>query len=557
MSAWRHATVIVVFIGACVALAARVTYLTVSERDFLQHQGDARSVRTEKMSAYRGVIYDRFGEPLAVSTPVAAVWTDPSLGGIEEAGLVTVANALDVKLPSLRGDLERNRSRAFMYIKRGVPWDQAQRLRAQGVAGVYFQSEYRRFYPAGETAAHVIGLTGIDDEGLEGIELSFDEKLRGQPGKKVVLKDQRGAIIKDLEFLAAPRFGEDLTLTLDLRLQFIAYRELKAAVESHRAASGSLVMLDVETGGILALVNQPSFNPNQSGGRSTRAMRNRAVTDTYEPGSTIKPFTALAALESGKFQRDSLIDTSPGYIRVGTKLIQDPLNRGVITLETALKKSSQVANTKIALALDPRAVYEVLARIGVGDYQGTGLPGEVTGTLTDAGLDKPVVRATLAYGYGLAVSPLQLAQAYLTLATHGLRLPVSIIRNSQPPAAERVFDEKLGAEIMSMLEGVAASDGTAPEARIPGYRVAGKTGTVRKVGAHGYDDERHVAWFAGIAPASAPRIVTVVVVNEPSGNAKGGGQVAAPVFGRVMARALRLLGIPPDEPVTTLARAPR
>ncbi|MCB1683610.1 MAG: penicillin-binding transpeptidase domain-containing protein [Pseudomonadales bacterium] len=555
MNAWRHTAVVVLFVGACIGLATRVGYLTVSERDFLQHQGDARSVRTEKISAYRGVIYDRYGEPLAVSTPVAAVWTDPSLGGIKDGDVTKVARALKVKAPGLKSDLERNRSRAFMYIKRGVPLDEAERLRELDVEGVYFQPEYRRFYPAGETAAHVVGLTGIDDEGLEGIELSFNETLRGEPGRKVVLKDQRGTIIKDLEFLAAPRFGQDLTLTLDLRLQFIAYRELKAAVESHRAASGSLVMLDVETGGILALVNQPSFNPNQSGGRSSRAMRNRAVTDTYEPGSTIKPFTALAAMESGRFERYSRIDTAPGYFRVGSKLIQDPLNRGTITLETALKKSSQVGFTKIALALEPRAVYEMLTRIGLGEYQNTRLPGAVAGTLTDRDLDKPVVRATLAYGYGLAVSPLQLAQAYLTLAGHGVRLPVSIIREAQPPAGERVFDARLGAEVVSMLEGVAAADGTAPDARIPGYRVAGKTGTVRKVGAQGYDDERHVAWFAGIAPASDPRIVMVVLINEPAGKAKGGGEVAAPVFGRVMARAMRLLGIPPDEPVTTLARA--
>ena len=547
MKLWRHFCIVVVFLSACGGLAARVVYLNVTEREFLQEQGDARSIRTEVMPAYRGVVYDRFGEALAVSTPVVGIWTDPSMGGLDRSAIDSLADLLDLDADRLEADLQRNTAREFLYLKRRVPWDLAQRVRQLDLAGIYYQSEYRRYYPASETAAHVVGVTGIDDEGLEGIELSFEKILQGRPGYKTVLKDLYGDTVKDLEFTAAPEYGRDLTLSIDLRLQFLAYRELKAAVESHRATSGSLVMLDVHTGELLALVNQPSYNPNELGYSSAPGMRNRAVTDTYEPGSTIKPFTVLAAMENGQFRRDSVIETAPGYFRVRNKLIEDPINRGTISLETVLTKSSQVGIAKVALAIDERAVYDVLTRVGISDFPATGLPGEVAGTLTDAGLDNPVMRATLAYGYGLAVTPLQLAQAYLCLATGGVRLPVSILKHDGPVVGERKFDEALIRSLLEMMEGVTAPAGTAPKAHIEGYRVAGKTGTVRKVGESGYDDERHIAWFAGIAPVSAPRIVAVVLINEPLGHARGGGQVAAPVFSRVVGRTLRLLGEMPDE----------
>jgi cell division protein FtsI (penicillin-binding protein 3) len=543
---WRHYAAVVFFLVASSGLGARVVYLNVSEREFLQEQGDARSVRTETISAYRGVVYDRSGEPLALSTPVVAVWVDPSQRKLTDAGVEQIARTLGLDARRLAARLARNPENEFLYLRRRVSREKAERVRELALDGVYFHREYRRYYPAGETAAHVVGVTDIDDRGLEGVELAFDEVLRGVPGRKVVLKDRRGDTVKDLEFLETPRFGGDLKLSIDLRLQFLAYRELKSAVESHRATSGSMVMLDVASGEILALVNQPSYNPNELGQRVATGMRNRAVTDTYEPGSTIKPFTVLAALESGQFERQSIINTSPGYFRVGNKLIQDPANRGAITLETALQKSSQVGIAKVALALDERAVYDMLARIGIGEYLSTGMPGEVSGSMSDLGLRYPVVRATLAYGYGLAVTPLQLAQGYLCLATGGVRLPISILRQPDPPVGVRVVSEALAREVVEMMEGVTQPGGTAPKARVAGYRVAGKTGTARKVGTAGYDDERHVAWFAGIAPASQPRIVAVVVVNEPRGRVRGGGAVAAPVFARVVARALRLLGVSPD-----------
>lgn len=546
MKLWRHYVVVVLFLGACSGVAARVLFLNVTDRAFLQEQGDARAVRSQTLPAYRGVIYDRHGEPLAVSTPVAAVWADPSFVRPDADALAEVGAVLERDPARLAAELDADPDRQFVYFARRVPWGVAERIRALDVDGVYIRREYRRYYPAGEMAAHVVGMTNIDDLGLEGLELSYDDHLRGRPGRKTVLRNRRGDSIKDLEFQAAPHYGTDITLSLDLRLQFLAYRELKAAVAGNRARSGSLVMLDARTGEVLALVNEPSYNPNDLSDAPRDGMRDRAVTDTYEPGSTVKPFTVMAALESGRWGPSSAIDTAPGYFRVRNKLIQDPTNRGTITLSEALKKSSQVGIAKVALDLDPQAVFDVLSRAGVGSFVGTGLPGETAGHLSNRGLDNPVVQATLAYGYGLAVSPLQLAQGYLTLAARGERLPVSILKLPGPPEGERVFDPDMARTVLTMMEGVTDDDGTAPGAQVPGYRIAGKTGTSRKVGPDGYDDERHVALFAGIAPVSDPRFVMVVVINEPGGSARGGGAVAAPVFGRVAARALRLLGVTPD-----------
>jgi cell division protein FtsI (penicillin-binding protein 3) len=550
MRLWRHYVLVIVFLGACTGVAARVVFLNVSDRAFLQAQGNARAIRYETLPAYRGVIYDRHGEALAVSTPVAAIWTDPSFVKLSDEAVVQVAQVLNRDSAVLARELDANAEREFMYLERRVPWGVAEQVRALGLDGVYIQREYRRYYPAGEMAAHVVGMTNIDDLGLEGIELSYDEHLRGRPGRKMVLKNRRGETIEDLEFLASPHYGSDITLSLDMRLQFIAYRELKAAVAGNHAKSGSLVMLDVRSGEVLALANEPSYNPNDLSHARTAGMRNRAVTDTYEPGSTIKPFTVLAALSTDRWQPSTTIDTSPGYFRVGNKLVQDPNNRGVITLSQALQKSSQVGIAKVALDLPDDAVYDVLERAGIGDFIGTGLPGEAAGHLTNQGLGNPVVRATLAYGYGLAVSPLQLAQGYLTLASGGRRLPVTVLKTDEPADPRPVFDPARVGSVLRMMETVTEDAGTAPRARVPGYRIAGKTGTSRKVGPQGYDDERHVALFAGIAPQSNPRFVMVIVINEPGGAAKGGGAVAAPVFGQVAARALRLLGVKPDAGVT-------
>lgn len=549
MSAWRHYLLVSSFFLMVFGLCGRIVYLGVTERDFLQRQGDARSVRRETIPAMRGVIYDRHGEPLAVSTPVFAVWTDPSRVKLSTQDIAAVADAIEADAAQLSERVRNGVGREFVYLKRRASWEQARTLRARKIDHVYLQPEYRRYYPAAETTAHLVGVTNIDDEGIEGSEFAFEQNLRGRHGSKVVLKDLHGNTIRDLDYVSAPAYGRDLSLSIDLRMQFIAYRELKSAVTSHQAKSASLVMVDTRNGEVLALVNQPSYNPNDIKGQ-LRGMRNRALTDAYEPGSTIKPFTVLAALESGRYDHTSTIDTTPGYFHIGRKLVQDPVNRGVVTFAEALQKSSQVAIAKVALDLDERAVYDVLRRAGLGDYVGTGLPGESLGFLSDGQLRYPVVQAALAYGYGLSVTPLQLAQAYLSLATFGERMPVSILK-TQPRQVtrERVFDRHFVEAVVQMMEGVTAPQGTAPEAAVPGYRVAGKTGTARIVGPQGYDDTRHVAWFVGMVPASQPRFVMALMINDPKAGLSGGGAVAAPVFAQVAERTLRLLGVPYDAPL--------
>lgn len=554
MIVWRHYVLVVLFLSAVVGLCGRVLYLSVTDRAFLQGQGDARSIRKENIPAMRGVIYDSQGEPLAVSTPVFAIWTDPSKAAFTDATLNKLATLIKVPAAVLNKRIRKHPGKEFVYLKRRASWQMAEDIRAAKLAHIYLQPEYRRYYPAAETTAHLVGVTNIDDEGIEGTEYAFEQHLRGQHGGKVVLKDLHGTTIRDLEYVSAPVYGQDLNLSIDLRLQFLAYRELKSAVTSHGAMSGSVVMLDVTNGEVLALVNQPSYNPNDISGQLL-GMRNRAITDTYEPGSTMKPFAALAALESGRYDRHTQIDTAPGYFRIGRKLIQDPVDRGSITLAQSIEKSSQVAFAKIALDLEERAVFEVLQRAGIGEFIGTGLPGETMGILDDSQLRYPVVRASLAYGYGLSVTPLQLAHAYLSIATLGEKLPLSIIKTTgRGPSRERVFDKRIVQEVLAMMERVTQKQGTAPGAAVDGYRVAGKSGTARIVGSKGYDDERHVAWFVGMVPARKPRLLMVVVVNEPKAGVSGGGKVAAPIFSRIAERSLRLLGVPPDTQFAAAAK---
>ena len=550
MRIWRHYFVLGLFLLAVGALSTRVVFLGVTERDFLQQEGDARSIRRESIPALRGVIYDRNGEALAVSTPVYAVSTNPQKADFSTAQFAAMSDALEIPLRDLERRMQTHADKQFVYLKRHAGWDMSQRLDALDIPHLELRPEYRRYYPAAEIAAHVTGLTDIDDQGIEGVELAFERNLRGQPGAKVVLKDRLGNSIRDLDYLAPPRFGQDVSLSIDSRLQYIAYRELKSAVQVHKAESASLIMADAKTGEILALVNQPSYNPNDIAGQLA-GMRNRAVTDSYEPGSTVKPFTALAALESGRYDAESVIDTSPGYFRVGGKLIQDPINRASLSLAQAIQKSSQVAIAKVALDLEEQAVFDVLVRAGLGDFVSSGLPGEAMGRLNDSQLRYPVVRATLAYGYGLSVTPLQLTRAYLTLASGGKRMPLSILKQERQVETEQVFDPEHVRHVLAMMELVTARAGTAAQAAVPGYRVAGKTGTARIVGKQGYDDERHVAWFAGMLPVSDPRLVMVVLVNEPRSGVNSGGGVAAPIFGRVAERSMRLMGVPGDmqEPI--------
>ncbi len=555
MKPWRHYLVLCAFLLVGVGLSVRVLYLGVTEREFLQQEGDERSVHKEVIPGMRGMIYDRNGEPLAVSTPVFAVTTNPRLAKFKELELQQIADALGLSKEALRKKVEDNKDKGFLYLKRRLSWVKSNALKQLDISHLTLEPEYQRYYPAGEIASHVVGITDLDGKGIEGLESNFETSLRGHAGAKTVLRDRKKNSIRDLDYLSSPRYGEDLNLTIDLRLQFIAYRELKAAVNSHQAVSGSLIMLDAKTGEILAMVNQPSFNPN-SGDKQQNTMRNRAVVDAYEPGSTIKPFTALAALESGRYTPETIIDTAPGYFKVGNKLIEDPINRKSLSLGQSIQKSSQVAFAKLALDLEQDAIFDVLARAGLGNYVGVELPGEAYGKLSNAQLKYPVVRATLAYGYGLSVSPIQLAQAYLTIASHGLRLPISIVKSDVPDTGERVFEVQATKDVLTMMELVTAREGTAAKAAVSGYRVAGKTGTARMIGANGYDDERHISWFAGVAPVSDPKVVMIIVINEAKAGRSGGGKVAAPVFARVAERSLRLLGVSPDKVDVDLARAP-
>lgn len=544
MKRWRHFAVVGTYLALTLVLAARVGYLNVTEHEFLKDQADRRSVRLEPIPAHRGVVFDRHGEPLAVSTPVVSVWLDPSRTELAGDDVRRLAATLGLNPRGLAHRLERAAGKEFVYVKRRIAPEEVANVAALDIDGLHFDREYRRYYPAGETAAHVLGVTNVDDHGQEGVELAFDDHLKGVQGRKRVLKDRRGQTVKNLEYVSAAQIGENLELSIDLRLQFFAHRELKAAVRHHGARSGSIVMLDVRSGEILAMTNQPSFNPNDR--LEVGSMRNRAITDTYEPGSTVKPFTVIAALESGKFSRRSTVDTAPGYLRVGRKIVEDPTNRGVLTMTEVLAKSSQVGVAKVALALPDRAVFEAFSAVGFGEITGSGLPGEVSGVISDERLDSPIVKATMAYGYGLTVTPLQLARSYLTLATGGVQMPVTVLHQTTQPRGHRVLDRDAVTSVVAMMERVVDKHGTAPLARVDGYRVAGKTGTARKVGSGGYQDDRHVAFFAGLAPINNPRIVVVVVINEPTGEKSGGGDVAAPVFARVVARALRVLGVEPE-----------
>lgn len=546
MSLWRHYLFLGCFIALASVLSVRVAYLGVTERDFLQEEGDKRSIHEKRLPAMRGMIYDRNGEALAVSTPVFAVAVNPRLfNAADTDSLARLAKLLEIDALSLGQALLNNRHRGYLYLKRHLSWERMDEIRSLRLPHVFLEPEYRRYYPAGESTAHVVGITNIDDFGLEGIELAFQQQLQGEAGTKTVLRDRKGQAIDDLDYGKPPQFGTDLRLSIDSRLQYVAYRELKSAVQGHSAKSGSLIMVDAKTGEILALVNQPSFNPNGPiNGRITT--RNRVVTDLYDPGSTIKPFTALAALESGLYEAESPIQTSPGYFWIGKKMIQDPINLNTITLAEAIQKSSQVAIAKVALDLPDDAVYLVLQRSGIGEYVGTGLPGEVIGRFSNIGLESQISRAAMSYGYGFNVTPLQLASAYVTLATHGNRLPLSIFKQEHAPEPERVFNEENARQVVAMMEQVTQRGGTATGANIDDYRVAGKTGTARVLGENGYDDERHVAWFAGLVPVSDPKIVMIIVVNEPAGGRASGGKVAAPVFARVAEHSLRLLGVAPD-----------
>lgn len=536
-------------VGMCTLLAWRAIDLHVFNKDFLQGEGDARSLRVVGIPAHRGMILDRGGEPLAISTPVESVWGHPGELLKARGEWAALARALELDARTLERMLTSRADRAFVYLKRHVNPDTAQKVMALNIPGVATQREYRRYYPVGEVAAHVIGFTNIDDIGQEGLELAYNDWLRGTPGGKRVVKDRLGRIVETLESISEPHPGKDLVLSIDQRIQYLAYRELKSAVHRHRAVSGTAVVLDARTGEVLAMVNQPAFNPNNRSGLQAGGYRNRAITDVFEPGSSAKPFTIAAALESGAYTPSTTIDTGPGRLRVSGGTVRDIRNYGRIDLTTVLTKSSNVGASKIAMSLEPSALWGVFDAVGLGNSTLSGFPGEKSGVLNHFSRWQPLDQATLAFGYGLSVTALQLAQAYAVLAADGVQRPVSFVRldETQQPPGRRVLRADTARAVRAMMETVVLEGGTGPRAKVPGYRVAGKTGTVKKVGPKGYSEDRYQAIFAGMVPARDPRLVMVVTIDEPRGEAYYGGQVAAPVFAEVMAGALRLLDIAPDD----------
>ncbi len=558
----RRYTVLTLFGLAAAALVWRAVDQQVLEKDFLQREGADRYLTQVEVPAHRGLITDRRGDVLALSTPVDSIAADPRVTRLDASQAKALAKALGVDAKGLRSKLARFRDRHFLYLKKRLPPSEAEHVmqvaRAHGIAGIQAERAYKRYYPAGEVFAHILGFAGAGDEGQEGLELAYDEALRGKPGAKLVLRDGRRQFVDDVENIRSPRNGDHLALSLDQRLQFTAYRELKRAVRRHSALAGSLVLLDADSGEILAMVNQPSFNPNADRSNRGGRLRNRAVTDVFEPGSTMKPFTIAAALDAGTIDADSVIDTAPGYFHVGAARVRDSRNLGVIDVETLLRKSSNVGAGKIALELESSRLWEALDGLGLGRASETGFPGEAQGLLHDFRQWARIDQATLSFGYGVSVTALQLAQAYAVIANDGLWQPATLIKAETNGDPRRVFSAGTARQVRAMLTSVTTIDGTAPDAAVTGYRVSGKTGTVKKFGPEGYSDDRYLALFAGMAPADDPRLVMVVVIDEPQAGEYYGGKVAGPVFSVVMAEALRLLNVPPDavrQPSPRLAQA--
>lgn len=543
---WRLWLVLILLLLVAMGITARMLSLYVEDQAFLQTQGDERTLRTVQVPAHRGIITDRNGEPLAVSAPVTTIWADPKMMDLQHVNIAKLAILLKSNKQKLTAKLSANRAKRFLYLQRQGTPELAEKVRALRIPGVHVDREYKRYYPAAEVTTHLVGFTNLDGKGQEGLELAYEGWLKAEPGKQLVMKDRLGRTIKHVREVKSAQHGNNIELSIDLRLQYLAYRELKAAVKAHKADGGSLVMLDVKTGEVLAMVNQPSYNPNDPRQRVSSALRNRALTDTFEPGSTVKPMTVAAALMSGQYTPDTLVDTSPGYLRVKRKTIRDHRNYGEIDVSTIITKSSNVGVTKLTMSLPEGSVRNLYHNVGLGQATGIGFPGESSGYLPYLNKRQVVERATLSYGYGLSVTPLQLAQSYLALANDGVMSPVNLIRQKEAGKPVRVMPASVAQDVRVMMETVISSKGTGRRAAVPGYRVAGKTGTVHKVGRGGYIDDQYMSTFAGLAPVSNPRLVTVVMVDNPKGQEYYGGEVAAPVFSRAMGGALRLLNVPPD-----------
>jgi cell division protein FtsI (penicillin-binding protein 3) len=534
-------------------LLGRSLYLQRIDNDFLQEQGSSRYSREIDVPAHRGRIVDRFGDPLAISTPVKAVWAWPDQVVATPDQLRALAAALEMTPAALNQKLAQGGD--FVYVKKPVAPEVADRAAALKIKGLHDENEYWRYYPGGEVMSHIVGFTGDHDVGQEGLELAQQSWLGGKQGSRRVIINRRGEIVEDVKSIRAPQEGRDLALSIDSRLQYLAFREIKAAVDANKAHAGAAVMLDVKTGEVLALVNWPSYNPNNRIRVTRDKMRNRALIDTFEPGSTLKPFTIAAALDAGKVRPGSIIDTAPGTLTIGRATIHDAHREGALTVEQVIQKSSNVGAAKIALSLPAETMWQTLSATGFGATPMTGFPGEVSGRLRPAKSWRPIEQATMAFGHGISVNLVQLARAYTVFATDGELKPVSLLKVDGAIAGRPVISADTARAVRRMLEMVVLPGGTAPKAQVAGYRVAGKTGTAHKLEGHVYVD-KYVSSFVGFAPASDPRLVIAVMIDEPAGGQYYGGAVAAPVFSSIMGAALRLLGVPPDAPIDNVVLPP-
>ncbi len=547
MPAWRTRFVLFALLAGFLALVGRSLYLQVFQNDFLRQKGESRYERTIDITATRGRIVDRHGEVLAMSTPVKSVWAIPDDAKLSPHDARQLAQLLELDVRELNAKLASDHD--FVFIKRQLPPDVAEKVAALHLPGIHEQVEYRRFYPGGDAVAHMLGFTGVDDNGQEGVELAFNDELAGKPGSRRVIKDRRGEIVEDVESIRKPQDGKDIVLALDNKIQYLAYSNLKQAIAESRAKAGSVVVLDAKSGEVLALMNWPTYNPNNRTRLVGGQLRNRAFTDTFEPGSTMKPFTAALALESGHYRFDTQVQTAPGRFSIGPATIHDAHVNGLLTVAQVIQKSSNVGISKIALSLPSQDLWKMYSSLGFGSPLKLGFPGEVGGRLRPAKSWMPIEQATMSYGHGISVTLIQLARAYLAFARDGDLLPLSLERIDVPPLTGKpIYSAQTAHEVRAMLEMVVQPGGTAPKAQIPGYRVAGKTGTAHKVEGGVYAD-RYVASFVGFAPASDPRLVVAVMIDEPSGKSYYGGDVAAPVFARVMEDSLRTLGVPTDAPL--------
>ena len=546
LPAWRRRALLVLVLLGFAVLLGRSIYLQGVHTDFLQKKGDARYSRVLTLSAHRGMITDRNGVPLAISTPVESIWASPPDVTINTEQLKQLAELLKLKPSELSRKLS-NSEREFVYLKRRLPPEHAAKVMQLGIPGVFMQREYRRYYPDGEVTAHLVGFTGVDDKGQEGMELVFHNWLSGKTGERRVIKDRQGRIIEDLEAVKVPQDGHDLALSIDRRVQYLAYRELARAIEQHKAKAGSVVVMDARSGEVLAIANQPAYNPNNPvkiAGKS----RNRAIVDIFEPGSTLKPFTAAAALEAGLVKPETMIDTAPGSLTINGATIRDAHPQGVLSVSQVIQKSSNVGSAKMALDMKPQYLWSVFNQMGFGSPVNTSFPGEASGKLRAWKSWRPIEQATMSYGHGISLSLLQLARAYTVFANDGELKPVSLLRVKEMPVGQQVISAATARSVREMMETAVLPGGTAPKAQVMGYRVAGKTGTAHKLGVGGYAADRYVSSFVGLAPASNPRLIIAVMIDEPSSGQYYGGAVAAPVFSAVMAGALRLMAVPQDAP---------